>query len=65
MRFAAGLRDGAGDEDGAGAPAGAGRSPRWGLRPVAADAWQAAELHGFASPAAAARWARARAAAGR
>ncbi|CAK0874689.1 unnamed protein product, partial [Prorocentrum cordatum] len=64
-RLVAVLRDGADGEAGAGAPAGAGRPPRWGLRPVVADAWQAAELHGFASPAAAACWARARVAAGR
>ncbi|CAK0828037.1 unnamed protein product [Prorocentrum cordatum] len=64
-RLAAVLHGDAGAEDGAGAPAGAGRPPRWGLRPATADAWQAAELHGFASPAAAARWARARVAAGR
>ncbi|CAK0788080.1 unnamed protein product [Prorocentrum cordatum] len=64
-RLAAVLHGDAGAVDGAGAPAGAGRSPRWGLRPATADAWQAAELHGFASPAAAARWARARVAAGR
>ncbi|CAK0843751.1 unnamed protein product [Prorocentrum cordatum] len=63
-RLAAVLRGGAGAAGGAGAPAGAGRPPRWGLRPAVADAWQAAALHGFASPAAAARWAQARVEAG-